>query len=127
MLAPLAVDFKYGIWTSKSILSTFFEDRNISANWTGLIFAAYAIASTFSSLISGKCLDKIGHRTLLICGTLQMSASIVSFGLIYQIESDKRLIAVAVLLRIVQGNLKMIDFATVDNDLNSFLQARHLA
>ena len=91
----------YGL--ASPFLPTFFDDRGISSTWTGLIFSAYAIAMTIISLLAGKCLDRIGHRKIMLFGALLMSASIVSFGLIERIESNETLIAVSILLRMSQG------------------------
>ncbi len=63
----------------------FFKDRGIESTWMGVIFAAYAAASTISALISGQFLDRIGHSRFILVGALVMSASIVTFGLIVKI------------------------------------------
>ena len=105
LLLLFASNTIYGL--ASPFLPTFFEDRGISSTWTGMIFAAYAIASTIVSLLSGKCLDKVGHNKIMLFGGLLMSASIVSFGLITRIESNVYLIAVAIFLRVCQGKFNL--------------------
>ena len=70
----------YGL--ASPFLPTVLEEKEIDSVWTGIIFAAYAVASIFASLAAGKLLDKIGHNKILCAGCALMAGSIACFGLI---------------------------------------------
>ena len=89
---------------STPFLPIFLEDRGISSTWIGIIFAIFAFGTTISSIFSGKIVDKVGHKIVLILSIIFMSDCTVSFGLINRIESESYVIAIACLLRFGQGS-----------------------
>jgi len=88
----------YGL--ASPFLPQFLDERHISSTWTGLIFAAYAIASSITAIFVGAIVDRCGHKLMLILGVLTMSAAIVSFAFVTRIADNTVLVAVSVLLRI---------------------------
>ena len=80
VLAIFVSNTIYGL--ASPFLPNVFEDKDIESVWTGVIFAAFAIASTFSSLFIGKVLDSVGHRNVIVFGSMQMAASMSLFGLV---------------------------------------------
>lgn len=102
---PLFVSFLiYGL--ASPFLPQVFRDKEIESVWTGVIFAVFSIASTFSSLLIGKFLDSIGHRNVLITATIQMAVSISLSGLIQNLEQEL-FVLVSIILRVAQGKLSV--------------------
>ena len=64
------------------------EEKGIETFWTGLIFAAYAIATIFVSLIAGMIIDCVSHAKVMFIGTLLMSASIAAFSLAFNLDEN---------------------------------------
>ena len=66
---------------------------------TGVIFAVYAVASVLSSIVIGMYMDQVGHRCVIIFGTLLMAISIASFGLIEDMTDYAIVLAIAITSR----------------------------
>ena len=49
----------YGL--AAPFLPSLLEAKGVQSVWTGIIFASYAIAMIFMSLVAGKIVDRIGH------------------------------------------------------------------
>ena len=88
----------YGL--ASPFLPTVLEEKDISSIWTGIIFASYAVASTIVSIITGTCLDKIGHKTVITMGAFLMCGSIVCFGFLEDFDQKAVLVTTAIVLRI---------------------------
>jgi len=91
----------YGL--ASPFLPTVLEDKEISSVWTGIIFASYAVASTFTSIITGMVLEKYGHNRIIMLGAFLMAAAIASFGFIEDLDAKKSVISLAIGLRMLQG------------------------
>ena len=91
----------YGL--AAPFLPQLLEEKGIDPTWTGLIFASYAIATIFVSLIAGKIVDKISHAWVMFAGTLLMSGSIAAFSCAFSLEENWEIIAVSIGLRLAQG------------------------
>ena len=74
----------YGL--ASPFLPTVLELKDVSSVWTGVIFSAYAIASTIVAVLTGLVLDKIGHNKVIMFGAFLMSGSIIAFGFIEDID-----------------------------------------
>ena len=66
----------YGL--AAPFLPQLLEEKGINPTWTGLIFAAFAIAFNFSSLIAAKIVDSISHARIMFASTLLMSGSVAA-------------------------------------------------
>jgi MFS family permease len=91
----------YGL--ASPFLPKLLEDRGIEETWTGVIFAAYAVAYTIMAPIVGVVVDKYGHNRILTLGILVMAGSIACFGTTIYLESNTSLIGVSIALRMFQG------------------------
>lgn len=91
----------YGL--ASPFLPRLLEDRGISESWTGLIFATYAIAYMIGAPVIGSLVDKIGHGVIMTVGILLMSGAIASFGTAINVDTNEKLIGMAIGLRAVQG------------------------
>ena len=80
LLAIFVSNTIYGL--ASPFLPTVLEEKQIAPTWTGIIFAAFAVASTFAALLTGSILDKIGHNKIICFGCVLMSGSIAAFGMI---------------------------------------------
>ena len=101
VLALFVSNTIYGL--ASPFLPTVMEDKNISSVWTGVIFAAFAVASTFTSLVVGKILDRIGHNRVIMFGCLLMAVCITAFGFIEDLNQAEYVIILSILLRLGQG------------------------
>lgn len=81
-------------------LPLFLDDRGISSTWTGIIFAIFSVASTITSILIGKVVDRVGHKPLLAISTLFMSAFTVATGLINSFDKNYLIILAACFCRI---------------------------
>ena len=70
---------------------------------TGVIFAVYAVASVMSSLVIGMYMDQIGHRCVILFGTLLMAVSIASFGVIEDLTDYTMVLSIAITSRCFEG------------------------
>ena len=75
------------------------QEKGISSGMTGVIFAVYAVASVLSSIVIGMYMDQVGHRCVIIFGTLLMAISIASFGLIEDMTDYAIVLAIAITSR----------------------------
>ena len=91
----------YGL--ASPFLPTVLDNKDVSSIWTGIIFASYAFAATIVSILTGKILEKAGHKNVITIGAFLMCAAIVSFGFVDDIDDKTLLISICVLLRICQG------------------------
>ena len=98
LLAIFVSNTIYGL--ASPFLPTVLEEKEIAPTWTGIIFAAFAVASTAASLLTGKILDKISHNKVIMFGCILMSASITAFGMIEQIVQDQYVISISIFLRL---------------------------
>ena len=98
VLAIFVSNTIYGL--ASPFLPTVLEEKQISSIWTGVIFAAFAISSSITSLLVGKILDSIGHNKVIMFGCILMAICIASFGLIEQIDQGKYVILLSIVLRI---------------------------
>ena len=64
------------------------EEKGIDTTWTGLIFASYAVALIFVSLIAGKIVDQVTHARTMFIGTLVMAVSISAFSVAFDLEEN---------------------------------------
>ena len=101
LLAIFLSNISYSL--SMPFLPIILEDRGISSTWTGIIFAIFSVATTFTSLIIGKVVDKIGHRTVIISSLILLAVSVFAFGFIIRLNSNFLLILVSSTLRFCQG------------------------
>lgn len=95
----------YGL--ASPFLPDFFEKRHVNQEWTGIIFASYAVAVTFSAIISGKLLGKSGHKYFTGSGAMLMALSIAGFGLIEYEEKNNVVIIISIVLRLFQGKTSL--------------------
>ena len=93
----------YGL--AAPFLPQLLEAKGIEPTWTGLIFAAYAIATIFVSLIAGKIVDRVSHAWIMFIGTLLMSGSIAAFSIAFDLEENWEIIAFSIGLRLAQGKI----------------------
>ena len=103
LVTAFLLNTMYGL--AAPFLPALLEDNGVGASWTGLIFGIYPISATVLSLITGKCVDKAGHKNLLSLGALTMTASIFSFAAAIEFNKPEIIIAYLLLLRAVQGKL----------------------
>ena len=80
-----------------------FAEKDIPGFWVGLVFAMYSIAAMIISPVVGKIIHKIGSSNLIAVGLVLMGFSIIPIGYLTQIENDSSTLAVALLLRAMQG------------------------
>ena len=91
----------YGL--ASPFLPQVLEQKNIQSVWTGVIFSAYAIASTISAIVTGKVLNSIGHGPVITFGGFLMAGSIVGFGFLEYFDKPASVISIAIVLRLCQG------------------------
>ena len=84
-------------------LPSVFAEKDIPGFWVGLVFAWYSIAVVIVSPFIGTILKKTGTANLIAIGLFMMSISIVPIGYLIEIENDTTTLAVALLLRTLQG------------------------
>ena len=101
ILTLFCTNIIYGL--ASPFLPAELEAKGISSGLTGLIFAIYAIASVFSALVAGMYVDRIGHRWIIMCGVLLMTGAISGFGLIEDMTDPNYVLALALILRYLQG------------------------
>ena len=77
------------------------EEREIEMVWIGLIFSCFAIGSTISAIVTGKIVDKTGHRIFLLLGVILDSTATICFGLLYGTDSEATIISISIILRLV--------------------------
>ena len=101
LVAPLGSNIIYGL--ASPFLPTVLEEKDINNVWTGIIFAAYAVSATFTSIITGKVIGKFGHNRIMTLGAFLMAGAIASFGFIEEIDEAEYVIILSVCLRLLQG------------------------
>ena len=101
ILTLFCTNIIYGL--ASPFLPAELEAKGISSGLTGLIFAIYAIASVLSALVAGMFVDRIGHRWIIMCGVLLMATAISGFGLIEDMTDPNYILALALILRYLQG------------------------
>ena len=79
------------------------EEKGITSVWTGIIFAVYAVAKTFTNIITGKVIGKFGHKRIMMVGAFIMAAAIASFGFIEGMDAKEYIIISSIGLRLLQG------------------------
>lgn len=84
-------------------LPVVFAEKDIPGFWVGLVFSMYSIAAMLISPIVGKIIHRIGSSNLIAVGLVLMGLSIVPIGQLTRIENDSSTLAVALLLRAMQG------------------------
>ena len=84
------------------------EEKEIESIWTGIIFAAYAVAAIFTSIVTGKVLVRFGHNRIIMLGAFLMAVAIASFGFIEEMDDRKSVIILSIGLRLLQGKYKSI-------------------
>ena len=85
LITIFVVNTIYGL--ASPFLPSVLEEKDVSSIWTGIIFSTYAVAATIMSIVTGGCLDKLGHKTVITVGAFLMSAAIICFGFITDIDS----------------------------------------
>ena len=101
LVTLLGTNIIYGL--ASPFLPTVIEMKDIDNFWTGIIFAAYAVSATFTSIIIGKVLGKFGHNRIMTLGAFLMAGAIASFGFIEEIDEAEYVIILSVSLRLLQG------------------------
>ena len=76
----------YGL--AAPFLPKLLEEKGIEPIWTGLIFAAFAIAYIFASVIAGKIVDRVSHTLIMFIGSLLMAVSIAAFSIVFNLEEN---------------------------------------
>ena len=99
LVTLLCSNIIYGL--AAPFLPTVLEEKDIDNVWTGIIFAAYAVSSTFTSIITGKVLQRFGHNRIMMLGAFLMAAAIASFGFIEEIDETEYVIILSVSLRLL--------------------------
>ena len=79
------------------------EEKGITSVWTGIIFAVYAVAKTFTNIITGKVIGKCGHKRIIMVGAFIMAGTIASFGFIEGMDAKEYIIISSIGLRLLQG------------------------
>ena len=101
LVTAFLINTMYGL--AAPFLPALLEDAGVASSWTGLIFGIYPISGVFCSLITGKCVDKVGHNKVMSLGAVVMTLSIFSFAAAIEFSKPSIVIAYSLLLRIVQG------------------------
>ena len=101
LVTAFLINTMYGL--AAPFLPALLEDAGVASSWTGLIFGIYPISGVFCSLITGKCVDKVGHNKVMSLGAVVMTLSIFSFAAAIEFNKPSIVIAYSLLLRIVQG------------------------
>ena len=78
-------------------------EKGIGTVWMGIIFAVYAVAKTFSSIITGKVIGKFGHKIIITVGAIILVVTVASFGFIEDMDDKECIIISSIGLRILQG------------------------
>jgi len=92
----------YGL--ASPFLPTELEEKGIDSIWTGIIFSAYAVATIFTSLGVGCCLNTVGHNKIIFWGSLIMAICIIAFGQVENLEAKESIIIISIALRLGQGS-----------------------
>ena len=88
---------------AEPFLPLFLESRGVGSTWIGFIFSIFAVASTLTSLLIGKVVDRVGHGKVIISSIFLCAVSVFGFGFINQLESNVNIILIASLLRVGSG------------------------
>ena len=81
LLVLLISNLNFGL--ASPFLPTFLADRGVSTSMIGIIFAAFSIAATISSLLIGKVVDRWSHKTVIILSCLLMAACVIGFEYVF--------------------------------------------
>ena len=84
-------------------LPALLDEKGVSASWTGLIFGIYPVSGFTFSLITGMCVDKVGHNRVMSLGAIIMTIAVFSFAAAIEFNDTTIVIAYSLLLRIIQG------------------------
>jgi EmrB/QacA subfamily drug resistance transporter len=114
-----------GLFSSMLLLPLFLQNtRGIGAMETGLLLFPQALASGFMMPISGRLLDKIGARPLIVTGLLILAYGTYQLGSIDVTSPDSWLREMLVLRGIGMGLVMMPAMTVAMNTLPPHLVAR---
>ena len=89
-----------------ALMPPFYQDeRDMNETWTGVIFATYSVAFTISAFVTGKFVDRIGHRTVFFSATLLQSVCQLGFAFMDRIETNMTVIVVSIVCNMFSGKL----------------------
>ena len=84
-------------------LPVVFREKDVPGFWVGLVFAMYSIAGMIVSPVIGKILHRIGSSNTIAIGLVIMGLSIMPLSYLAEMENDSSSLALALLLRAMQG------------------------
>ena len=80
-----------------------YEEKGVSGEWVGMIFAEYSVAVIIFSPMVGMVIQRFGTVNLISGGILFMGCAFICFGLVVQSTSVEKIISLSLLIRFVQG------------------------
>ena len=80
-----------------------FAEKGTGGFWIGLVFAMYSISAMIISPIIGTILHRIGSSNTIATGLVLMGLSIMPISYLMEIENNTSSLALAILLRAMQG------------------------
>ena len=88
---------------SAPFLPVMFEEKSISSEYVGVVFASFSVALIIFSPQVGGMIEKYGQPNLLGFGLVLMGVSTFGFGYVKQVENNNSVIGLSLALRFVQG------------------------
>ena len=88
---------------SAPFLPIMFDQKNISGEYVGFVFAAFSVALIIFSPQIGRMIERFGQPNLLGFGLTLMGLSVISFGFVESLNDPATIIIMSLFLRFVQG------------------------
>lgn len=79
------------------------EKKGIGQHTMGFVFSVFSVALIIASPLIGKNLSRLGRKNSLLAGTLLMTTSFLTFGMLPLINNPHVFIWVIYLIRFIQG------------------------
>ena len=79
------------------------EKKGLSGTYVGIIFSLYAVGQIVISPVISKVIDKVGPSNLLALSMGLMGVTFIGFGFIEISEKRTNVLALALILRLMQG------------------------
>jgi MFS family permease len=76
-----------------------FEEKGISGEWVGMIFAVYSVAVIIFSPMVGTIVPRIGARNLIALGVCTMGISFIFFGIVVELKNNDTVIVLSLSIR----------------------------